>query len=400
MIDKLPKNDCTGCFACLQRCPQGCISKKKNAEGFLAPWIDLAACTQCNACEAACPVLSPVPRHACLSAYAARNKDEVSLMQSTSGGVFPVLAQRTLQGGGVVFGVCMEADGMVKTIGITDAAELPRLQGSKYVQSDVGNSYMEAKKILRMNKPVLFTGTPCQIAGLYGYLGKDDANLLTVELVCHGVPSQELFSKVWQWLESRQRQKLVRWVFRSKKTEGWAQIDELCFTHSVQYRREMLSPYARAYLQGKLNRESCYRCRFACEERIADITLGDYWGIAKVHPEFDARRGASLILANTDKGIQSVKAAQNHMVLVPSALKDMQRYNGNLKSPPHRPPQRDTVYLHLHEKAMHRFMREDLKVPLDMKERLKQWIPYRTRQRVKRVLHTLHVRSNGNEART
>ncbi len=392
MIDRLPKNDCTGCFACLQRCPQTCISRRTDAEGFAVPWIDLAACTQCNVCEKACPVLSPVPRHECLSAYAARNIDEAALMQSTSGGVFPVLAQRTLQNGGVVFGVCMEADGAVKTIGISNSANLPRLQGSKYVQSDVGVTYTQAKEALRMGKSVLFTGTPCQIAGLYGYLGKDDENLLTAELVCHGVPSQELFSTVWQWLETQKRQKLIRWVFRSKKAEGWAQIDELCFTRSVLYRRELLTPYTRAYLQGKLNRESCYRCRFASENRIADITIGDYWGIARVHPEFDARRGASLVLANTPKGLQAVKAVQNDMVIVPSELREMQQFNGNLTRPPYRPSQRDAVYRHLHEKTPHRFMREDLKVPLDMKEQLKQWVPYRTRQRIKSILHSLHIK--------
>ena len=389
MINRLESKYCTACFACVQKCPIQCIAVIQDEEGFYVPRVDVSQCTNCGLCVASCPQLAPAKLHTCLHAYAAQIKDDELLKQSTSGGLFPLLAQYVLKVDGVVFGVNMDKYGIVKNMFITDKTDLSKLQGSKYVQSFVGNTYQETEIALKEGKTVLFSGTPCQIAGLYNYLGKDYDNLVSMDVVCHGVPSQDLFLKFRKWLGERHKAKVVSWDFRCKETEGWAQIDKIRYSSKTIHQRELLNPYSYAFLLGHTLRESCYYCKYACGSRVADITVGDYWGIRNVHPSFYSSKGVSLLLVNTERGNRAIEAIKNSMKLLPSRLSDMQKFNGNLVKPSKRPPQRDKIYRHLQCKPIDRFVCEDLKVPFDYKEHLKTWIPYSTRQKLKKIMNVL-----------
>ena len=194
MINKLERNKCTGCFACAQKCPKKCISIEKDDEGFLIPVIDYNQCIGCNICEGTCPQLKAVKKNLPIETYASYTRNEELLIQSTSGGIFAIAACTVLEDGGVVFGVEMTDDGIVRMCAIEKKEDLHKLQGSKYVQAFIGEAYIQVKEYLLADRIVLFSGTPCQIAGLKSFLGKTYEKLYTIEIVCHGVPSQETFS--------------------------------------------------------------------------------------------------------------------------------------------------------------------------------------------------------------
>jgi coenzyme F420-reducing hydrogenase beta subunit len=389
MITRLDPLDCTGCMACAQKCPARCIAVIWDEEGFLRPQIDAERCTRCDLCEKACPQLTPCPLNAPLKAYAARVTDGELLKNSTSGGVFTLLARRTVQRGGVVFGAAMDADGLVKTVAVTDADGLFSLQGSKYVQSDTHEAFAQAKACLDEGRRVLFSGTPCQVAGLRGYLGKPNPALATVDLVCHGVPSPRLFSAYRSWLEKKHRDRIIRWRFRSMERPGRGSVDRIDFRHKTIYQREVSSPYGNAFLKSLCLRESCYRCPYARPERAGDVTLGDYWGVTRYHPDFDAASGASLVLANTPAGNAMLEEAMDELYVSPSHLEWMQTWNGALVQCAARPPQRRTLYRNLAQKPLSRFVKEDLKVSQPLQERLKAAVPYRLKKSLKKGLKRL-----------
>ena len=386
MIDRLDVKKCTGCFACVQKCPKNCIGIKQDEEGFYYPYINEANCVHCDLCEQACPQLTPIHLNIHLAAYAARAKDAQQLKHSTSGGVFPVFAKYVLQNGGVVFGAAMDEIGRVKHIAVQDLENLHLLQGSKYVQSSTLGAYREAKRFLEEGRLVLFSGTPCQIAGLYGFLGKKYDCLLTMDLVCHGVPSEKLFLQCRHWLENKYGSNLHSWSFRDKEREGWALVDKLVFEDKVRYKRGFLNPYTRAFYLGEICRESCYPCTYACENRIGDITCGDYWGIKNHHPEFYSNQGVSLLVVNTEQGEKYLKLVHDGFYLLPSRMEYIKAGNGSLVRPSSRPEKRDRIYKSLNQLPLDEFMRKELNVPLDIKEYLKQWIPYATRQKIKKLL--------------
>lgn len=386
MINHLNGTQCTGCMACVQKCPQNCIEIKFDPEGFQIPVIIAEKCIDCHLCERTCPQLNPVELKQCTHAYAARVKDTSILKQSTSGGVFAAAALEILGSGGIVFGVEMTSEGKVQSTWIQSRDELFKLQGSKYVQAEVGNTYVKAKEFLNAGREVLFSGTPCQIAGLRKYLSRDYDNLYTIDLICHGVPSQELFRAYWKWMEKKHRQKLHRWSFRDKNVDGWELADQLSFENKTVSQREMLDHYTLAFLKGSIYRESCYECRYAQGDRTGDLTLGDYWGIKKIHPDFFSPNGVSAVLVNSVQGEKLMSRIGPKLELIESSLEWMQQENGNLKAPSARPKERDTIYVNLHQKSFDEFLNTDLKVPFSPKERIKQFIPHEARQKIKKFL--------------
>ena len=390
MIDRLDPHKCTGCFACAQKCPRGCISIVQDKEGFLSPEIDTTRCIQCEMCEKACPQLNPQPLQEPKAAYAAKIKDDLLLINSTSGGVFALAARTILRDGGVVFGVAMDDKGIAETVYIEDEAHIYRLQSSKYVQAYVGDTYIQAKKFLDEGREVLFSGTPCQIAGLYGYLGKAYERLYTVDIVCHGVPSQELYSAYRKYLEGKKKQRLKTWRFRDKSSdEGWAKIDRLGFEKKIVYQREMLDPYTRSFLEGINFRESCYQCSYARGERPGDLTLGDYWGIQKEHPAFFSTKGVSCVLAMTEKGCKLLERMSGQMELLSTKPEQIKKHNGNLLRPSKRPPERDMFYANFKCMRMDLFVKKHMRVPFDVKEYVYSIVPRSMRQKAKKFLKTI-----------
>lgn len=385
MIDKLERNKCTGCFACAQKCPKKCISIEKDDEGFLIPVINHKQCIGCNICEGTCPQLNAVKKNMPIETYAAHARNEKLLIQSTSGGIFAIAAYAVLEDGGIVFGVEMTDDGFVRMCAIEKKEDLHKLQGSKYVQAYIGESYIQAKEYLLANRIVLFSGTPCQIAGLNSFLGKTYEKLYTIEIVCHGVPSQEMFSAYRAWLGQKLGSEIKHWYFRNKEKDGWAQIDKLVLKDHSVYRRENLDPYTYSYLKSYNLRESCYECQFCSPERCADITVGDYWGLRNYHPDFYSELGVCLLLVNTEQGRDLLEKIRTSIALLPSDYEYMKKHNSGLVSKPQRPVQREKFYEDFKRKSMDAFVRQNMKVPFNMKEMLRQWIPHRVRLMVKDI---------------
>ncbi len=302
MVNIENKCNCTGCSACAAACPRKCIEMREDQEGFLYPKIDAAQCVRCGVCEQVCPVLSEKPGQI-PDAYATVNLNEETLSQSSSGGIFSLLASSILDKGGVVFGAALTSDGRVAHTAVHTPENLSALRGSKYVQSDIGNTYREAKDLLEKGVPVYFSGTPCQIAGLLKFLKRDYPHLLTQDLVCHGVPSPLVFRKYMEYQKENHGAAPKSVLFRKKHPTIKPYALAITFENGSVYESAPgADPYMKAFLRNVSLRPSCYDCRFKSAGRVSDITLADYWGIDKVHPEFSSEDGVSLVFLHSEKG--------------------------------------------------------------------------------------------------
>lgn len=334
MIKILEKIDCCGCWACVQKCPRHCISMQEDEEGFLYPRVDESLCIGCGLCEKVCPVINQADSSRPIEIFAAKNRDEKIRLKSSSGGVFTLLAKVIIKDGGVVFGAKFNEKWEV----IHDFTEtvdgIADFRGSKYVQSKIGESYKSAEDFLKCGRDVLFTGTPCQIAGLYKFLRKQYYNLTTVDVVCHGVPSP----LVWRdYLKSILRPQgvvgkntvssslnempvITGISFRDKST-GWKKFgfkvrvksafsaDQNSVSKSVNANDFVLlhetldkNTFMQGFLKNLYLRPSCYACPAKSGKSESDITIADFWGIANYYPSFDDNKGCGLVLVNTEKG--------------------------------------------------------------------------------------------------
>ena len=353
LFDK--KADCCGCGACLNVCPSQAISMKEDEYGFLYPWIDETVCVTCGMCKKVCAFQNHSVRNRPIATFAAVARDHTLAAGSASGGVFAALAHGFLAGDGVVFGAAFQENWSVRHCSVDRAENVCKLQGSKYTQSDTGRTYAEVKELLAAGKNVLYSGTPCQIAGLYGYLGREYDNLLTVDLVCHGVPNNRMLQEYIQSIESKYEGKVTSFTFRDKSI-GWgingsAQIEG-------KKRKVKLWKSASSYLyyfsDGSIYRESCYQCKYACAARPADLTIGDYWGIEKAHPEYlkkdgwDERNGISVVVVNTEKGTQYLKLLSSCVALKESAFEKASAGNAQLNHPSDPGKRSEVLHDYLH----------------------------------------------------
>lgn len=329
-IEVIGIENCAGCFACYNSCPYNAIEMVENEEGFYYPYIN-ENCTYCGVCQKFCPVITPIrfSENVEPKFFAGWSLDEKVRIKSSSGGIFPELARYILENGGVVFGVAWNENLLPVHIKVPDVDELPRLMGSKYVQSNVGMAYKEALSELRKGKTVLFSGTPCQIAGLNTFLkySKNRDKMITVGVVCHGVPSTLIFRKYLEWAEEKYQKKVVGIEFRNKQ-KGWENYQvalRLSNGTSIQ-EHYLLNPFYRGYLQNLYLRHSCYHCQFSTIPRYEDITLGDFWGVPK---ELRDKRGVSVIIANTPKGLRLLETLKelNRIELVEVDMKTATQHN-------------------------------------------------------------------------
>ncbi len=313
MISIEDKKNCCGCSACALICPKHSIVMTEDNEGFLYPHVDMETCIDCGMCEKVCneqhPYETKEPQHV----YAAINKNEPVRLRSSSGGVFYTMAEKVISEGGVVFGARFDEDWQV-VIDYTEKIKgVDAFMGSKYVQARMGNAYKDAKRFLSQGRKVLFSGTPCQVAGLHQYLRKPYDNLLSIDFVCHGVPSP----KVWKlYLKEviRKAENLNNIEFRNK-TNGWKE-----FGFHIRYNKDnqtvsLLSPfhqnpYMKAFLKDIILRPSCYDCKAKGGRSRSDVTIADFWGINTIFPEMDDDKGTSLVFINTDKGMASLDFTQ------------------------------------------------------------------------------------------
>lgn len=307
MIDVIDKSKCCGCAACVQRCPRQCITMHSDKEGFLYPKVDIVKCTDCGLCEKVCPVLNVSKARLPQKVYAAKNRDEVVRCQSSSGGVFTILAEKTINAGGVVFGVMFNENWEVVHSYTETIEGLAAFRGSKYVQSIIGNSYKQVEVFLKQGREVLFSGTPCQIAGLKRFLRKEYDNLLTVECVCHGVPSPLVWHEYLNDIKTKNNTDKILDVKFRVKSAGWKKYSVslkysnkqgTCQDDSILYYK---NPYMQAFLRDFILRPSCYSCPAKAGRSGADIALADFWGIEKLMPHFDDDKGCSLVLDYTSR---------------------------------------------------------------------------------------------------
>lgn len=353
MIRLCDKIDCTGCGSCYNVCPKQSISMVKDLEGFLYPKIDAQTCIECGACQKACPVLTPLNKHrrAERPLAVAAVSDEIR-RKSSSGGMFSLFSSSILSCGGVVYGAAFDKEYTVCHRSARNERELEPLRGSKYAQSDIGLTFREVRELLRTGKEVLYTGTPCQIAGLYRFLGKQDVSkLYTVDLVCHGVPSVKSF----QLYLSRLADKLNIDVndienFRFRELEGWGYAPSFQLAKTKE--RRLLKPqenlYMRLFLSSRLHRPSCYRCRYATPERISDITIADFWGIGKTKPYgADVSSGCSLVLINTNKGRELFSVISSAVYSEERDWDEALRYNTQLHTVSPYPKDRGEAFYYL-----------------------------------------------------
>lgn len=306
MINIKNKQDCCGCSACAQRCPKQCISMQMDDEGFHYPQVDSSKCIDCHLCEKVCPVINQGEARTPLNVYAAKNSDNKVRYQSSSGGIFTLLAEQTIKDGGVVFGACWDNEWNVKHEYVDNVSDLQNFRSSKYLQSVIGDNYQKAEQFLKTGRMVMFTGTPCQIAGLKHFLRKEYDNLLAVEVICHSVPSPG----VWQQYLAERLQTLkwdksdIRHIsFRNKET-GWKGYSFMIENNNGNVFSELGSKntFMRGFLSDLYTRPSCYVCPAKQLKSGSDITLGDFWGIDSLIPEIDDNKGFSAIIVNTDKG--------------------------------------------------------------------------------------------------
>lgn len=299
MLEKI-LDKCNGCYLCENICPQKCITMKTNQEGFWYPSIEENKCIKCGLCEKKCPLLIKKETHSNLEAYAMYNQNEKIRLESSSGGIFSLIAETILEENGVVFGAGFNKNFEVIHQYILKIEDLELLRGSKYVQSKIGNSYIEVKKFLQDGRKVLFTGTPCQIAGLKNYLGKDYKNLFCQDIICHGVPSPKVFKKYLQ--EELKNKNIKKINFRSKRY-GWKNfgIEKNFNDSSYKFSTKNQDAFLQLFLKNISLRPSCYDCKFKEINRESDFTLADFWGIENIKINLNDDKGVSLVILNTDK---------------------------------------------------------------------------------------------------
>ena len=347
MIDKAG-NLCCGCSACASICPKNCITMKANAEGFLYPAVDTDACVACGRCEKVCPVLQDgnAPGPDFREAYAAITNDSDTLLSSSSGGAFTELSKTVLRSGGCVFGAAFSEDfKSVRHIMAESEAELYALRGSKYVQSEIGETYQEAKRQLDSGRNVLFSGTPCQISGLKNYLQKDYDNLLLVDVICHGTPSPAMWEKYLSHLEQSMGGKAKYVSFRHKEND-WRRFGmELPFEGDKRYYKPLgEDPYLKMFLKNDCLRESCYACKVKEAGSTADITIGDFWGVEHAEPEMDNSMGVSLVLIHTEKGRRAFEQIPSGMTTGRTDYDRAISYNSAMTQSVARPMERDCFF--------------------------------------------------------
>lgn len=334
---------CTGCAACANICPKQCISFAEDAEGFCYPKIEESLCVECGRCTAVCPVSKEKPEDRStngVKVYACINRDEKVLKESSSGGVFSLLAEAIIEKDGVVFGAAFDENWNVRHMAAQTKEDCLKFRGSKYVQSEIGDSFFQAKAFLDQGRPVLFSGAPCQIAGLNSFLGKKYPNLTTCDFICTGIPNPKAFRAYRDYFAQRFQEPLTGISFRDKKY-GWDAFSMVFRGKFKEYRKiRFFDPYINAFYSHILLRPACYHCQFKKCNSESDIKLADYWYVNRVHPELPWRNGVSLVLVEGAKGQALFDKIASKMKVVESKLENVYQTNASFATVVKEPPAR------------------------------------------------------------
>jgi len=305
LVDK--KEDCCGCFACENICPNNSIELKRDKEGFKYPKVNKNTCDNCDLCIQICPLLNNKTLRENLdykkSFYACKNKNNIIREKSSSGGIFSLIAEEIIKKGGIVFGAVFNDNFLVEHRSVKNELSLEKIRKSKYLQSDINKTFREAENYLKENKLVLFSGVPCQIAGLKSYLKKDYNNLIAVDIACHGVSSPKVFEKYLKFKKSIEKKNIIDISFRNKQ-KGWRKFSFTIDFENGHHFSETLSEniYIKGFLRELYQRPACHSCKFKIDNYKSDITLADYWGIQMFHPKLDDDKGVSFVSINSKRG--------------------------------------------------------------------------------------------------
>lgn len=373
MIILKQKSDCCGCEVCMHVCPQKCITLKEDIEGYKYPYIDKESCIDCNLCSKRCPLINSYESRFPLKIMAAKSTNKNTQIKSSSGGIFSELATLVLQKNGIVFGVKFDTGWEVVHSYIDNIDDLWQFQTSKYVQSNIADSYQRAKEFLEQNRIVLFSGTPCQIAGLKRFLNREYDHLYCVDFVCHGVPSPKVWQQYLAAICNKQNIKFssIQNINFRDKTEGWNSYSfSIKYFNSKKENKVFREPlYKNLYLQSFIAnitlRPSCYSCAFKRYKSMSDITMGDYWGIEKEHPNFKDNNGISLMSILTDKGLNIYR--QLHISDIESSYDKVKTLNSAIECPCSEPSCRTAFMDKLDSENILSLMSSYLKTPFRLK---------------------------------
>lgn len=392
------KSSCCGCTACESICPKLAITMQPDENGFIYPHIDYTKCVQCNLCQKVCSYQNNLPAISDKNVFVAVSQN-TDLSTSASGGLFASIAQSVLNTNGIVYGSAMlyeDEQLHVRHIKVTSTEQLNLLKGSKYVHSNTQGIFSDVLTELKSGKTVLFSGTPCQVAGLKGYLRKDYSNLYTIDIICHGVPSEQLFQQYIAFEENKYNSKITAFRFRDKK-QGWKLHGSMTFdTNETIYFEPENSSYYQLFLNSYTYRENCYSCPYASEHRPGDITIGDYWCIELVHPELivenggeiDHEKGVSCMILNNDKGNELLSNYGSGIKRWKSSYENASKYNRQLTAPSQLKEERDLV-LELARndyKSLDRWYKKRL-FPIKIQRKIRSSIPKPLKRIIKNFLH-------------
>lgn len=331
------REKCIGCGLCSAKCPQNAINMLEDSEGYSYSSIDTSRCINCNLCKKNCP-LNNLPQKGTdykREFYAAKNRNEVERKKSTSGGVFSVLAEKILSEQGIVYG-CEMKNYQAQHIRITNYEELEKIRGSKYIQSDIKAIYKEIEEDLKINKKVLFSGTPCQIGTIKSLIKEDYENLITVSIICHGILNSRMLKEYISGLEKSDN-KISELNFRVKDN-GWTK-SSICYKENGVRKVKKFTDdtLMYLYLKDKITRKSCYNCQFKGKNNVADIILGDYWGIELTNKKFYDENGVSAVIINSRKGKEIFDNVKNKLNITLGSYEDIVKYNPSLEKSINKP---------------------------------------------------------------
>lgn len=358
IIKTLNFDECYGCHACVQICTRGAISMIPNNDGFLYPVVDENKCIECGLCEKVCPTkkanIQKLFHHKLDTVYAAWNHNLAERIQSTSGGLFYVLASKIIKDGGVVYGVSYDPELLAFHKRVETFEGLKDFRGSKYLQSNTKDTFNSVKADLKNGIQVLYSGTPCQIAALRLFLRKDYDNLFTVDLVCHGVPSPLIFKEHIKYIEESSKSKLVDFKFRAKKNSGWRSYVKYVYNKgNAKYVSVGMDFYSHFFHKAYLNRNSCFSCSFSSPQRIGDITLSDFWGAEKYSKTLRKERkyGFNLVMLNTNKALSLFNEIRGYIDTLELPFEYAYKGDIRLRNTELKPDFRDKFYELYHEKG-------------------------------------------------